>query len=607
MKRSNRAQILAAAAISSLSLFSHPASGASFTWTGASNSNISFSGAPSNWSPTTALPAAGDDVFFAATSNAGINLNVNPGFLDMTFTSAAPAYTFSGGTITLGSSTPSGGNITNNSANIQTFGNTTMAFRAGLISAASGDIVFNSNINIGNNPNNNAGRNIAVGGSHTVTFNAPITGTVVNTSTAPPSDTTNWGELFMQGTSTGLLLLNANSTASYTGRIQVSTGIVRASNAGAFGANGTFIYNTTTNATVVAGTTHVTGGTNTGRVELNGGITFAPETLDLEGRSVTDTGFANFSGDNTWTGSINLDTGTSPGFYTISSDSGLMTISGNITNVTASNGVRNLVLRGASNGLITGNIVEGASASNTSPFKDGTGTWTFTGANTYTGITTVNNGTLQIGAGTTSGTLGTGSVTMSGGNLVFNRSDAITVSNPIGGNSGAVVINTPLGTTFTTNNTYSAATIVNTGSLQVGAGRTSGSLGTSSVSLSGGNLVFDRSDTIAIGNAIGGANGVVQAGNGQVSLTGNLSYQGPTTVQTGTLGLNTAKSGGGAININDNASAAGYSRGTRCDPPNLGPDCRQRIRRIDDQLRGRPGGRLRRSVHQCISAHAEWH
>src|SRR5438045_3042384 len=162
VKRSNRARILAAAAaISTLSLYVHPASGASFTWTGASNSNISFSGAPSNWSPSTALPGTGDDIFFGNSSTTTVNLNVNPGFLDMTFTAAAPAYTFGGGSMTLGSATPSGGNITNNSPNTQTFNNNTMAFRAGLLSAASGDLVFNSDINIGNNPNGNAGRNIA--------------------------------------------------------------------------------------------------------------------------------------------------------------------------------------------------------------------------------------------------------------------------------------------------------------------------------------------------------------------------------------------------------------------------------------------------------------
>ena len=55
-----------------------------------------------------------------------------------------------------------------------------------------------------------------------------------------------------------------------------------------------------------------------------------------------------------------------------------------------------MIFRGASNGLVTGNIVEGTGAVSLSPFKDGTGMWTFTGTNTYTGITTVNGGLLII-------------------------------------------------------------------------------------------------------------------------------------------------------------------------------------------------------------------
>ena len=46
---------------------------------------------------------------------------------------------------------------------------------------------------------------------------------------------------------------------------------------GAFGANGTFIYSTsgTFVGSILAGTTHVSGAANTGRVELTGGLIFA--------------------------------------------------------------------------------------------------------------------------------------------------------------------------------------------------------------------------------------------------------------------------------------------------------------------------------------------
>jgi autotransporter-associated beta strand protein len=72
--------------------------------------------------------------------------------------------------------------------------------------------------------------------------------------------------------------------------------------------------------------------------------------------------------------------------------------------------------------------------------KEGSGTQILSGNNTYTGTTTVNGGTLQIGSGGASGTLGNGGAVSvaSGANLNLFRSDSLTVSNAI---SGAGTVN----------------------------------------------------------------------------------------------------------------------------------------------------------------------
>ena len=56
----------------------------------------------------------------------------------------------------------------------------------------------------------------------------------------------------------------------------------------------------------------------------------------------------------------------------------------------------------------------------------GNGTTTLTGNNTNSGVTTISAGTLQLGDGGTTGSLGAGNITNNAA-LVINRSDALTI------------------------------------------------------------------------------------------------------------------------------------------------------------------------------------
>lgn len=99
--------------------------------------------------------------------------------------------------------------------------------------------------------------------------------------------------------------------------------------------------------------------------------------------------------------------------------------------------------------------------------KDGDGTVTVATNNTYSLGTTVQNGTLRIGNGGTSGNLGTGAI-LNDGTIVIDRSDNLNLANAVSG-IGSLVKEGPNTVTFTGGNskTYTGETIVAEGTLNL--------------------------------------------------------------------------------------------------------------------------------------------
>ena len=83
--------------------------------------------------------------------------------------------------------------------------------------------------------------------------------------------------------------------------------------------------------------------------------------------------------------------------YTLQSDAGLLTVSGNFTIGGGATGVRILNLQGNGNAIWTGSISDGAGMINV--VKNGTGTWTLSNTNDFSGGTTVSGGTLTVASG----------------------------------------------------------------------------------------------------------------------------------------------------------------------------------------------------------------
>ncbi|MGV7240918.1 beta strand repeat-containing protein [Caballeronia sp. M23-90] len=236
--------------------------------------------------------------------------------------------------------------------------------------------------------------------------------------------------------------------------------------------------------------------------------------------------------------------------------------------------------------------------------KAGTGVLTLSGANTYTGATTVAQGTLQAGANNalsqqsavtvaqgadlnlngfsqTVGSLaGAGTVDLGSATLAAGANGTSTVfSGAINGSGG--LVKQGAGTlALSGTNTYSGGTSVNGGTLEVysdaNLGDASGALtlngstlhttgdvtGTRNIALAGnGTINTDAGTAMTNSGTVSGTGGLIKNGTGTLELDGVASHQGGTTVNGGTLvlgGANTYTGGttlnGGSLHISSDAN-----------------------------------------------------
>ncbi|MEI8039143.1 MAG: autotransporter-associated beta strand repeat-containing protein, partial [Verrucomicrobiota bacterium] len=142
----------------------------------------------------------------------------------------------------------------------------------------------------------------------------------------------------------------------------------------------------------------------------------------------------------------------------------------------------------------------------------------------------------------TTGSLATASAITNNATLAFNRSNALTqgtdFASVIGGTGGLQQLGAGT-TTLTGGNTYTGATTISAGTLQLGNGGTTGSLATASAITNNATLAFNRSNALTQGtdfaSVIGGTGGLQQLGAGTTTLSGNNSYSGTTSVIAGVL------------------------------------------------------------------------
>jgi autotransporter-associated beta strand protein len=218
---------------------------------------------------------------------------------------------------------------------------------------------------------------------------------------------------------------------------------------------------------------------------------------------------------------------------TISSDAGRL----NLTNAgTITGATFGLTLTGAGDGSIA-SIIGTTTGTLT---KSGPGTWTLSGANTYTGVTTVSAGTLQFAR----------EVSLYN-DVTTNWTAAKIVV------AGTLALNVGGTGEFTSSD---VTTLVGLGTA-TGGFKSGSSIGLDTTNAAGGNFTYSS----AIANPNGGTNalGLTKLGAGSLTLSAANTYTGGTIINGGTLLVNggvsgtSSGTGTGIVTVNSGGTLGG--------------------------------------------------
>ncbi len=529
----------ASAMVLSLALCVCPAANAAnATWTGSTNSTWTEG---TNWSGGTAPSLATDVASFDNNVNTGISITGGLSILRMAFDSGAGAFTLTGAATTW--SVPNGGGVTINAGVsatqdlsgiqfIRPAGGTT----TNLVNQGSGLLklgtIFNTN---------------TVANANALLRFAPASGATIEIASGKTVD-------------------NA-STANRTVSILIDdAGILKMAATGNF--NGTDSQGnsvTIRQGTLQAGTINNAAGSRSslgtnGRIQFGNATTTNTATLDYysAGNATTDRSF-----------------------YIIDNNTAVFKVSG-----------------GASTNLaITSNITQSAATNGGGKLtKDGVGTLTLSGNNTYTGDTLITNGKIALGsilalqnsAYDTTGSTGaigldvTGFATPTLGGLKGSVDLATAITgygsmtgltlNPQSGKTNTytgIISDGAVGMTLTKtgsgtqvlsgNNTFTGAVTVNAGTLKLTSSEALGT-GTKNFFMQGTGRILQLSNSITLGSNLTLTVSTNSGdGGGISSVDGNNEIQGPINISTGNPALNIS-SAAGTFTVSGNITSNSANR-----------------------------------------------
>jgi fibronectin-binding autotransporter adhesin len=334
------------------------------------------------------------------------------------------------GPVTVGSNATmqfdGGATLVLTNANSLTGSNVTLTLLGG------GTLQVNGNVSLGSGGAIATGTTpitVAPAPSSNITVSSPLTGNGTITATTSGTATQ---------TTLGTTIFTADSP-TFAGNVDigVGSGNLQIQTSHGFGSAGQITAAGSGTTTALVGTLQLNG--------VSGPITVANPILigARQGTGVDVPHVENIAGNNTLTGLITTTTGGTD--YNFASDAGTLTIQSAFA-TTGLTTARNLKLQGAGNGVWSGNITEIAAAPVT-VVMNGTGTWTLGGANTYSGGTNVNSGTLAV------------SGSLSGPNVI--TAPGATFSVLSGGSISTASVLTNNGTTMFNNAQNTVASLTN--------------------------------------------------------------------------------------------------------------------------------------------------
>ena len=418
--------------------------------------------------------------------------------------------------------------------------------------SATANILFSNNVSLGSST-----RQITIGANGTYTFN----GVISSTSSAGLTVNATSG-------STGSLVLGGANT--YTGATTINAGTLSISSVANGGSNSNLgaSSNAASNLVLGGGTLSYTGinaSTDRNFTLTNGttstiSVTTSTETLTLSGSaaagngSITKAGAGTLAltGASSHSGNTTVSAGTlalgnvnalqNSTLNTGSSGSQVVTLTVAGTNTYNLGGLAgsddlslgaNSISVGSNNADTTFSAVISSTGGGFS--KTGSGTLILSGANTYTGITTINSGTLQLGAGSTTGQISASGDIVNNANLVFNRSNSFSFAGNMSGSGNTTISSGTLRLNGTANTDRLSGTIlINGGTLNYQTANDHQIANSANLSVSSGAVDFAAREELI--NSLSISGGTITIGSGTLTLNAASSFTGGVTTISGTAG-----------------------------------------------------------------------